>query len=66
MAAGLIDEDYRGDIVVMVRCTGDAPIPYVIGQAIAQLVVVPRDVSPIEQVQSLDSTARGAGGVRLH
>jgi dUTP pyrophosphatase len=58
---GTVDEDYRGEVKVLLINHGQEPFVVRSGERIAQLVV-----ARVERVQleegSLDSTARGAGG----
>lgn len=59
---GTIDEDYRGEIAVLLANFGTAPFRVERGLRIAQLVVSP--VSRVEwrEVDALPPTDRGAGG----
>ena len=59
---GVIDSDYRGEILVGLQNSGDAD--YVIQPAdrIAQLMVTPVVQADVELVDKLDETERGAGG----
>jgi dUTP pyrophosphatase len=59
---GTIDADYRGEVKVALINLG--PTPYLVerGARIAQLVVAPVTRIRWQQVDSLDATARGAGG----
>ena len=61
-APGTIDEDYRGEIRVLLINHGQ--VPYVIkpGDRIAQLVICPVARVQVEVVESLDETERGSGG----
>lgn len=61
-AVGVIDADYRGEILV--GLTNHSAEPYIIipGDRIAQLVIVPVLTPPIEEVMDLSDTARGDGG----
>lgn len=61
-AVGVIDADYRGEILV--GLTNHSAEPYIIvpGDRIAQLVVVPVLTPPIEEVENLSETVRGEGG----
>lgn len=61
-SVGIIDSDYRGE--VMLKCTFKHighNFPE-IGDRIAQLVVVPCVIDDIEVVEELSNTIRGAGG----
>lgn len=63
-AFGTIDADYRGELLVALSLRG-APgrqIRIHHGERIAQLVVAPLLLPEAREVESLDSTERGAGG----
>ncbi len=61
-AVGVIDADYRGEI--MVGLANHSAEPYIIvpGDRIAQLVILPVLTPPIEEVHNLSETVRGEGG----
>ena len=61
-APGTIDEDYRGEIQVIVLNAGDAPFTVERGTRIAQAVLAPVVRAGWQEVASLDATARNAGG----
>ena len=54
---GTIDEDYRGEIGVIVLNTGDAPFVVERGARIAQAVLAPVVRASWVEVESLDTTA---------
>lgn len=61
-AVGVIDSDYRGEIKVgVINQIGEA---YTIepGERVAQMVVMPVSMMPVEEVETLGETDRGAGG----
>jgi dUTP pyrophosphatase len=61
-APGTIDEDYRGEVSVLLINHGQEPFVVERGLRIAQLVVCPvTKVAPV-LVEELDDTERGAGG----
>ncbi len=62
-AVGVIDADYRGEI--MVGLANHSAEPYIIvpGDRIAQLVILPVLTPSIEAVDQLSETVRGAGGL---
>ncbi len=60
--AGVIDNDYRGEIKVLLRNHSDEPYHYKAGDRIAQLIITPYTDVSIMVVDKLDETARGAGG----
>ncbi len=61
-APGTIDEDYRGEVKVLLINLGDAPYEIQPGERIAQLVVAPVTRVRVEKARSLEETARGDGG----
>ena len=61
-APGTIDSDYRGPLGVIVMNAGDDPFEITHGMRIAQMVLAPVVQAAFELVESLDETARGAGG----
>lgn len=61
-APGTIDSDYRGEVQVLLVNLGDETVSLERGERIAQLVVAPVGRAEVELVDSLDGTARGAGG----
>ena len=60
-APGTIDEDYRGEVKVLLVNLGREPYTIEPGDRIAQLVVAPVTRVQIESVEQLDETARGHG-----
>ncbi|MDF2384353.1 dUTP diphosphatase [Nostoc ellipsosporum NOK] len=59
---GTIDSDYRGEVKVILANLGDAPFTVARGDRIAQLVPAPVQHAALEEVGTLDETARGIGG----
>ena len=59
---GVIDSDYRGEVMVGLQNSGDADFTIQPGDRIAQLMVVPVVQAQIRMVEELDETQRGAGG----
>jgi len=59
---GVIDPDYRGEIVVWLLNTSDTPLTIARGERIAQLVVMPYRPVRIKAVDELGETCRGGGG----
>ncbi len=59
---GTIDEDYRGEVGVIVLNAGDAPFTVERGMRIAQAVIAPVVRAAWREVAELPETARGAGG----
>lgn len=59
---GTIDEDYRGEIAVILLNTGDQDFVVERGARIAQAVLAPVTRAVWREVESLDETSRGTGG----
>ncbi|MBB2163384.1 dUTP diphosphatase [Gluconacetobacter sp. 1b LMG 1731] len=59
---GTIDEDYRGEIGVILLNTGDAPLDITRGMRIAQAVLAPVVRVAWQETESLDETSRASGG----
>ena len=59
---GVIDPDYRGEIIVSLLNTSGAPRSVDRGQRIAQLVFLPCFTARLIAVDELGATQRGAGG----
>jgi dUTP pyrophosphatase len=59
---GTIDEDYRGEIQIIILNTGDEPFTVARGSRIAQAVLAPVSRAQWEEVDCLERTVRGAGG----
>jgi dUTP pyrophosphatase len=59
---GTIDSDYRGEVKVILANLGDAPFAVNRGERIAQLVPAPVQHATLEELETLDATARGGGG----
>lgn len=57
-----IDEDYRGELQVIVMNAGDTPFTIERGMRIAQAVLAPVTRATWQEVTVLDDTDRGAGG----
>lgn len=61
-SVGVVDSDYRGEIRVGLCNVGKEPYTIQPGERIAQMVVMPVCLFPVEEVSSLDETERGEGG----
>ena len=59
---GVIDSDYRGEVVVGLYNSGSEPYTVQPGDRVAQLMVTPVVRPELKLVEELDDTARGAGG----
>ena len=59
---GTVDCDYRGELKVILINHGDEPFVIQRGERIAQMVIAPVTRAQWRETDSLDDTARGAGG----
>ena len=59
---GTIDEDYRGEVKVILANLGNEPFEVKRGERIAQLVPAPVQKAEFAEVAVLEETGRGAGG----
>ena len=59
---GVIDADYRGEIMVALHNHSAQPQTIEHGERIAQLILMPYLTAAYEQVDSLTDTERGTGG----
>ena len=59
---GVIDSDYRGEVMVGLQNSGDQDYTIQPGDRIAQLMIYPVIQAQIQMVEELDDPARGAGG----
>lgn len=59
---GVIDSDYRGEIMVSLHNHSDKRQEIADGERIAQLVLAPYIRAAFEQAEQLDDTERGSGG----
>ena len=59
---GVIDADYRGEIMVALHNHTDSPATVEGGERIAQLAIVPFLKARFEPVEELSDTLRGEGG----
>ena len=59
---GVIDADYRGEVMVALHNHSDIPQTIAKGERIAQLVITPYVVAEFEETDELSKTVRGEGG----
>jgi dUTP pyrophosphatase len=62
VGAGVIDEDYRGNVGVLLFNLSDKPFEFNKGDRIAQMVIKKYEKVEIDKVEMLDETKRGNGG----
>ena len=59
---GVIDSDYRGEIIVALHNHSQNPVTIEPKDRIAQIVLAPYITADFNEVEELDDTERGAGG----
>lgn len=59
---GVIDSDYRGEILVKLQNDSDEAFHVGVGDKVAQAILMPFFRMDFETVDELDDTARGTGG----
>ena len=59
---GVVDADYRGEIKVALHNDSEEVRKVIVGEKIAQLVVLPFLSVEFDEVETLTETERGAGG----
>lgn len=59
---GVVDSDYRGEVMVALHNDSDHIMTIDAGERIAQLVLMPYVNMTFEQVEELNTTNRGEGG----
>lgn len=59
---GVVDSDYRGEIMVALHNHSDQPQTISHGERIAQMVITPVLTPPYQIVEELSDTQRGSGG----
>lgn len=62
VGAGVIDEDYRGNVMVLLFNHSDTDFAINQHDRIAQLLIEKITTPPVQEVEDLDATARGSGG----
>jgi len=60
--AGVVDYDYRGEVGVVLFNYGSTDFAVAVGDRVAQMILEEIDMADCIEVESLDDTARGAGG----
>jgi len=62
VGAGVIDQDYRGNVGVVLFNFGEEDFKVNKGDRIAQLILERIYIPELEELQNLDNTVRGSGG----
>lgn len=65
-AVGVIDPDYRGEVMVALENTGTVKQTIRHGDKIAQLLIVPAPAIELDESEELSITERGARGYRYN
>lgn len=60
---GLIDDDYRGEVKLIIENIGNSRYLLQKGERIAQMVVIKKPDVVFDEAQSLSDTKRGTGGI---
>jgi dUTP pyrophosphatase len=60
--AGVIDFDYRGELICILYNSGEHPFVIQRGDRIAQLIIEKNETPDVAVVMDIDETARGDGG----
>jgi dUTP pyrophosphatase len=55
---GVIDAGYRGEILILITNLGDAPVTIAAGEKVAQMIPVPVLTGLVQEVESLEGSAR--------
>jgi dUTP pyrophosphatase len=55
---GVIDSGYRGEILIVMTNLGDTPVTIGAGEKVAQMVPVPVLTGTVEEVETLEASAR--------
>jgi dUTP pyrophosphatase len=59
---GVIDSDYRGEVMVRLQNDGINPFTVLLGDRVAQAMVLPVEQVVFNEVDDLDETERGVNG----
>jgi dUTP pyrophosphatase len=62
VGAGVIDEDYRGEVKVVLYNHGESLFHVKMGDRIAQLIIEKISYPEVKEVETLEETERGSGG----
>lgn len=62
-SVGVIDSDYRGEVMLTVINHGTRPFTISKGMRVAQMIVTPYCVPELVEVDHLDATERGTAGL---
>ena len=62
VSAGVIDRDYRGEVLVLVRNHSPSSVKFALGSKIAQIILEKISCPPVVECTNLDETERGAKG----
>jgi deoxyuridine 5'-triphosphate nucleotidohydrolase len=60
--AGVVDADFRGELMALIVNTGETPVSFEAGDRIAQLIIERAAICDYVWADELSQTERGAGG----
>jgi dUTP pyrophosphatase len=60
--AGVIDAGYRGEILILMTNLTNTPVELKIGEKIAQMIPIPVLTGPVQEVETLEDSARAEKG----
>ena len=67
--AGVIDEDYRGEVKILIKNLGEEPVKMVKGMRAAQMVIIPyckaQKISDMRELSISDRGVKGLGSTGL-
>jgi dUTP pyrophosphatase len=61
-SVGVIDSDYRGEILISLKNESDYPAKIIKGEKLVQIVFVPFAKAQLQKISSLSQTTRSTGG----
>jgi dUTP pyrophosphatase len=61
--AGVVDSDYRGEVMIALLNSGEEPLEIRRGDKVAQLILQPVSLCDVVEVEHLDETGRGKRGI---
>ena len=59
---GVVDSDYRGEVIVGLVNQFNEPYTVEPGERVAQMVIMPVSLMDVQECENLDETERGSGG----
>ena len=62
VSPGVIDNGYRGEVMIVVRNESGKPVVVQVGERVAQLLVLPLPAVRVAEIGALDKGTRGSAG----